>query len=108
MSTDTEFKSDAEFGEEIIEVADIHYWADGYWHGETFIVSVPDMDLTATLTPERVGRAHRMLFQEGIARRLLPLIHPSNYEWMAEVDDYDATSGDWTIQFLIFGEVIFG
>ena len=96
----------------MIEDAYIHYWAEATIDSDTGeLVITGDHDGTETvwpvrLTPEAVAEAHIEHLFKG--KNQIKGLHPSNHEWLMKVDDYDSDSTDWAIQYLVFGEIVYG
>lgn len=98
-----------ELGTWMLEAAEIGYWAEAHFEGDTLIITGDgegtDTTWPVRITPTRMAHAHRALILKGEG---IKNVHPSNYGWIQDGDDYDADSTDWVVQHLCFGEVIYG
>jgi hypothetical protein len=111
-------------GHDILGSAEIDYWAetrnatyvyDSYFAKQGHLIKVIDTievrdneDEDAEwhlITADDVLDVHtsRIVNRVGIRG-----VHPANYAWVTNEDDYDAMTADWVVQHLAFGEVIFG
>ena len=93
----------------MLEAAEIGYWAEAHINAEGTLVITGDDEGTETawpveITPAQMETTHRdrLFHRAGIKG-----VAPSNYGWLTEVDDYDAASTDWVVQYLCFGEVVY-
>lgn len=84
--------------------AQIAYWADAWFTDD--ILNVRDLDngKIVRIGPEKMYSVHknRLWHRFGIKG-----VHPNNYAFLTDEDDYDADTCDWAIQYIVNGEVLY-
>lgn len=108
-------KSAAELGEWIAEAADIGYWAEYRFTEDGIVIEGNEIEVhgglggsdrfPVSITFDQIAEEHidRLWKRGGIKG-----VHPANYGWLNDPEDFDAATGDWVVQHIVYGEVIFG